>query len=40
MYADFMAKTDYRLGQIVNCVDAAGIGDNTIIVFPATTGPG
>ena len=33
MYADFMAEMDYRLGQIVDCVDAAGIGDNTIIVF-------
>jgi arylsulfatase len=26
MYADFMAEMDHRLGQIVDCVDAAGIG--------------
>ena len=33
MYADYMAEMDYRLGQIVDCVDEAGIGENTIIVF-------
>jgi arylsulfatase A-like enzyme len=32
-YADLMAEQDYRVGQIVDCVEQAGIGDNTLIVF-------
>jgi len=40
MYADFMAEMDHRLGQIVDCVDEAGIGDNTIIVFSSDNGAG
>jgi arylsulfatase len=33
MYADLMAEMDYRVGQIVDCVEEAGIADNTVIVF-------
>jgi arylsulfatase len=33
LYADLIAEMDYRVGQIVDCVDEAGIADNTIIVF-------
>ena len=33
MYADLIAEMDYRVGQIVDCVEQAGIADNTIIVF-------
>jgi arylsulfatase len=40
MYADTMAEMDYRLGQIVDCVDAAGIGENTIIAFSSDNGAG
>jgi arylsulfatase A-like enzyme len=40
MYADTMAEMDYRLGQIVDCVDAAGIADSTIIVFSSDNGAG
>jgi arylsulfatase len=32
-YADLMAEQDYRVGQIVDCVEQAGISDNTLIVF-------
>ena len=32
-YADLMAEMDYRVGQIVDCVEQAGISDNTLIVF-------
>jgi arylsulfatase len=32
-YADLMAEMDYRVGQIVDCVEQAGIADNTLIVF-------
>jgi arylsulfatase A-like enzyme len=28
-----MAEQDYRVGQIVDCVEEAGISDNTLIVF-------
>ena len=40
MYADIIAEMDYRVGQIVDCVDEAGIADNTIIVFSSDNGPG
>src|SRR5271165_795420 len=33
MYADLIAEMDHRVGQIVDCVEEAGIADNTIIVF-------
>ena len=33
LYADLMAEMDYRVGQVVDCIDEAGIADNTIIVF-------
>jgi arylsulfatase A-like enzyme len=32
-YADLIAEMDHRVGQIVDCVQEAGIADNTIIVF-------
>jgi arylsulfatase A-like enzyme len=28
-----MAEMDYRVGQIVDCVEQAGISSNTLIVF-------
>jgi arylsulfatase A-like enzyme len=33
LYADLMAEMDHRVGQIVDCVEGAGIADNTVIVF-------
>jgi arylsulfatase A-like enzyme len=39
-YADLIAEMDYRVGQIVDCVDGAGIADNTIIVFSSDNGAG
>jgi arylsulfatase len=38
-YADLMAEQDYRVGQIVDCVEQAGISDNTLIVFSSDNGP-
>jgi arylsulfatase A-like enzyme len=32
-YADMTAEQDYRVGQIVDAVEQAGISDNTLIVF-------
>ena len=37
-YADLMAEQDYRVGQIVDCVDQAGIGNDTLIVFSSDNG--
>ncbi len=39
-YADAIAEIDYRVGQIVDCVDEAGIADNTIIVFSSDNAAG
>lgn len=33
MYADLIAEMDHRVGQLVDCVEEAGIADNTIIAF-------
>lgn len=33
LLADLIAEMDYRVGQIVDCVEEAGISDNTLIVF-------
>ena len=33
MYSDLIAEMDHRVGQIVDCVDEAGIGGNTLFVF-------
>jgi arylsulfatase A-like enzyme len=35
-----IAELDYRVGQIVDCVDAAGIANNTIIVFSCDNAAG
>src|SRR5271169_573193 len=33
LYADLIAETDHRVGQIIDAVEQAGIADTTIIVF-------
>lgn len=33
LYADLIAEMDHRVGQIVDCVEEAGIANNTLIVF-------
>jgi arylsulfatase A-like enzyme len=33
LYADLIAEMDHRVGQIVDCVEKAGIADKTMIVF-------
>src|SRR5271170_2964913 len=33
IYADLIAEMDHRVGQIVDCVEQAGIADNTILIF-------
>jgi len=38
-FADSMAETDHRLGQILDAVDELGIRDDTIVVFTSDNGP-
>jgi arylsulfatase A-like enzyme len=35
-----IAEMDHRLGQIVDCVEEAGIADNTITVFSSDNAAG
>ncbi len=37
-YGDFVAQTDAALGSIVRAVDAAGLGNNTLIIFTSDNG--
>jgi arylsulfatase len=39
-YADVIAEMDHRVGQIVDAVEAAGIADNTLIVFSSDNAAG
>jgi arylsulfatase len=39
-YADLIAEMDYRVGQIVDCIEQAGITDNTLIVFSSDNAAG
>jgi arylsulfatase A-like enzyme len=40
VYADLLAEMDHRVGQIVDCVDEAGIAGDTIIVFSSDNAAG
>jgi len=35
---DFVMETDWSAGQVIQAVDEAGIGDNTIVIFTADNG--
>lgn len=37
-YGDFMEETDYRVGQVLNALDANGIADNTLVIFSSDNG--
>jgi arylsulfatase len=39
-YADLIAEMDYCVGQIVDCIDQAGITDNTLVVFSSDNAAG
>jgi arylsulfatase A-like enzyme len=39
-YADVIAEMDYRVGQIVDCVEEAGMASNTIVVFSSDNAAG
>lgn len=37
-YGDFMEETDYRIGQVLDALDANGIADNTLVIFSSDNG--
>jgi arylsulfatase A-like enzyme len=37
-YADFVMETDWALGEVLAAIDAAGISDNTLVVFTSDNG--
>jgi arylsulfatase A len=37
-HADFVMQTDHTVGQIVKAIDAAGLSDNTLVVFTSDNG--
>ena len=39
-YADLIAEMDHRVGQIVDCIDQAGVAENTVIVFSSDNAAG
>jgi arylsulfatase A-like enzyme len=40
LFADVIAEMDYRVGQILDAVKAAGVDDNTIVVLSSDNGSG
>lgn len=40
LYADCPTEIDHRVGQIVDAIDAAGIADDTIVVFSSDNAAG
>lgn len=38
-YADFMREVDDRVGRVVDAIDNAGYGDNTIVILTSDNGP-
>jgi arylsulfatase A-like enzyme len=38
-FADSMMEMDHRVGQLLDCVDAMGIRDNTLFIFASDNGP-
>jgi arylsulfatase A-like enzyme len=40
LYADIIAEMDYRVGEILDAVNEAGVDDNTIVVLSSDNGSG
>jgi arylsulfatase A-like enzyme len=39
LYADVIMEIDWSVGEIVSAIDAAGIGEHTLVVFTSDNGP-
>lgn len=38
-YADFMREVDDRMGRVIDAIDAAGFGDDTVVILTSDNGP-
>ena len=38
-YGDVLMEHDHRLGEVLNAISAAGIRDNTLVVYLSDSGP-
>ena len=38
-YGDMLMEHDHRVGEVLNAIDAAGIRDNTVVVYLSDNGP-
>ena len=38
-FADMMAEHDYRVGQVLDALDEAGLADNTLVIYASDNGP-
>mgnify|MGYP006281388855 CR=1 FL=1 len=38
-YGDFVCEVDWVVGQVMNALERAGIGDNTLLIFTSDNGP-
>lgn len=38
-YGDFVVQTDWTVGQVLDALQAAGVADNTLIIFTSDNGP-
>src|SRR5207249_465681 len=38
-YGDFVAQTDYTVGQVLDALRRAGVADNTLVFFTSDNGP-
>jgi arylsulfatase A-like enzyme len=39
MYGDFLVMVDAMIGRVLAAIDAAGMGDNTLVIFSSDNGP-
>lgn len=39
LYGDVLEELDWSVGQIVDAIDAAGLGENTLVIFSSDNGP-
>jgi arylsulfatase A len=38
-YGDFVAQTDWTVGQVLNALQRGGVADNTLVIFTSDNGP-
>ena len=38
LYGEFITEMDWAVGQVLNCLDSLGLGDNTLVIFTSDNG--